>query len=73
MVIFVFFAADFWVVPAFFPETVVEEADLVFLTTGFLASTGFFVAAGLEATVFFMAAERFFEEGFEDTRRTDFF
>ncbi|HNP29038.1 MAG TPA: hypothetical protein PKK23_08330 [Nitrospirales bacterium] len=68
-----FFAADFLEVLVFFPEIAFEEANLAFLIPGFLATTGLFVAEDLEATVFFIVTERFFEDGFEDTRRTDFF
>ncbi len=66
-----FVGSDFLATTGFFGE--VPLRVVFFFPNAVPVFTGFFVAADLEATVFFMGTDGFFEEGFEVTRRTDFF
>ncbi|MDT3776124.1 hypothetical protein PJI16_00940 [Nitrospira sp. MA-1] len=65
------FVGDFLAPTGFFAEGPLE--GVFFFPNAVPVLAGFFVTADLEARVFFLVTDGFFEEGFEATRRTDFF
>ena len=66
-----FVGSNFLATTGFFVEGPLGE--VFFFPNAVPVFPGFFVAADLEATVFFMGTDGFLEEGFEVPRRTDFF
>ncbi|HBP88128.1 MAG TPA: hypothetical protein DD706_10585 [Nitrospiraceae bacterium] len=66
-----FVGSDFLATTGFFTEGPLRE--VFFFPSADPVFADFFIAADLEATVFFLVTDGFFEEGFEATRRTDFF